>query len=301
VLNQSENETSKRSTKMAKKKLLLDVLICLLVLLLTSRFIFAGQDIAQDTHTMLNEASADIHERSAVLVLNRDITGKILLYDCKDALVVKLSKAYGKKIELLLEEGVYRIEYIIEEDVYGLEISLERGEKLELNTEELTTPRVKYTSPPREKPAEEQRMTILKGKSAYRFYAEFAAKTTSIHGETGILMGGNFGFTVNRVFSFGVAGYGKANFDPGLPGYGGITFAYAFSPQREVHFKVTALAGSGTGRSGDIFYIFEPGIELVLNLSRIVRIQLGLAIPLVDKEYSGLDSPMFCMGFQFGK
>jgi hypothetical protein len=301
VLNLSENEINKRSIKMAKKKVFSEVLICLLALAFASSLVFAGHDIPKEKRTILNEAMENIQEKSAVLILDRDITGKILLYDWKDSLVVKLSKAYGKRIELLLEEGEYRIVYIMEEDVYESEILLHRGERLELNTKELLTPELEDTIPPVEKPSEEQRMTILRGKSTYRFYAEFGAKTTSMYGETGVLMGGNFGFTINRVFSFGVAGYGKANFDPGLPAYGGITFAYAFSPQREVHFKVTALAGSGTGRCGDIFYIFEPGIEMVLNLSRVVRIQLGLSIPLVDKEYSGLDSPMLCMGFQFGK
>jgi len=301
VLNLSEKENQKRSSKMTKKKVLLNVLICLLALVFTSSLLFAGEAASQDRMIILNEAMADIQERSAVLILDRDISGKILLYDWKDSLVVKLNKAYGKRIELLLEEGEYRIVNIIAEDEYELEITLERGERLELNIEELTTPKVEYTTSPKDKSVEEQRVTILKGKTTYRFFAELGAKTTSIHGETGVLMGGNFGFTVNHVFSFGVAGYGKANFDPGLPGYGGITFAYAFSPLREVHFRITALAGSGTGRWGSIFYIFEPGIEMVLNLSRVVRIQLGLNIPLVDKEHSGLKSPMLCVSFQFGK
>ena len=286
---------------MMKKKLLLNTLVCLFALIFTPSFLSAREAASQDRMIMLNEAMENIQEKSAVLILDRDITGKILLYDWKDSLVVKLSKAYGKRIELLLEEGEYRIVYFLEEDVYELEILLHRGERLELNTEELTTPELEDTTPPREKPSEEQRMTILKGKTTYRFYAELGAKTTSIHEETGVLMGGNFGFTINRIFSFGVAGYGKANFDPGLPGYGGITFAYAFSPLREIHFRITALAGSGTSNCGGIFYIFEPGIEMVLNLSRVVRIQLGLSIPLVDKEHSGLDTPMLCMSFQFGK
>lgn len=286
---------------MTKKKLLLEELVCLLALVFASSLLFAGQPASQDRMIILNEAMADIQERSAVLILDRDITGNIFLYDWKDLLVVKLNKASGKRIELLLEEGEYRIVNIIAEEAYELEIMLERGERLELDTEKFTTPEVEDTTPPREKPSEEQRMTILRGKTTYRFYAEFGTKTTSIHGETGVLMGGNFGFTVNHVFSFGVAGYGKANFDPGLPGYGGITFAYAFSPLREVHFRVTALAGSGTSGCGGIFYIFEPGVEMVLNLSKVVRIQLGLNIPLVDKEHSGLESPMLCMSFQFGK
>lgn len=276
---------------MMRKKVFLEVLICLVTSIFISSLLFAEP----------NEAISDLQKRSAVLNLNKDIKGKIMIFDQEDSLVVKLSKAPGKELELLLKEGEYRIVNVMKGEVYELGIMLERGERLELSLEEFMAPYLKDTAPQKEKFSQDRRETILRGKSTYRFFAEIGAKTTSIHGETGVLMGGNFGFTVNRIFSFGVAGYGKANFDPGLPGYGGITFAYIFSPLKETHVRVTALAGSGTGRCGGIFYIFEPGVELVLNLSRVVRIQAGLSIPFVDKKFSGLDTPMLCVSFQLGK
>ncbi|UCC39033.1 MAG: hypothetical protein JSV96_14665 [Candidatus Aminicenantes bacterium] len=239
--------------------------------------------------------------KKAALILDRDISGKIFLYDWNNFLMVQINKAYGKKIELLQKEGEYKIVYVVEGDIRELEIALRKGERLELNASSFAATDHKFAAPQKEKISEERRMTILRGKTSYRFFAEIVTKTTSIHGETAVLMGGNFGFTINRTFSIGVGGYGKANFDPGLPGYGGITFAYVFSPLKEVHFRATALAGSGTARCGGIFYIFEPGVEVVLNLSRVVRIQAGVSLPIVDKEFSDLENLMLCVGFQFGK
>jgi hypothetical protein len=114
-------------------------------------------------------------------------------------------------------------------------------------------------------------------------------------------MGGSLGVTINRVFSVGFAGYGKANFDPGLPGYGGLFFAYNFSPTKKLHFRATALAGSGTSRYGSIFYIFEPGVEGVLNVSRVVRLTFGLSVPMTDKDDTGMNNVALNVGFQFGK
>ena len=98
-----------------------------------------------------------------------------------------------------------------------------------------------------------------------------------------------------------VCGYGKSNFTPGLPGYGGITFAYAFSPAKKLHFRATALLASGVGRHGGIFYMFEPGAEAIVNISRIFRFQFGLSIPLVDKPNTGFEGPILNVGFQIGK
>ena len=127
------------------------------------------------------------------------------------------------------------------------------------------------------------------------------SRSTSIYGAYGLLMGANLGVTFNSAFSVGAGGYGKVNYDPGLPSYGGVTFAYVFKPMRKLHFRAAVLAGAGNSPRAFIFYILEPGVEAVLNLSQTVRVQFGISMPLVDKADSGLSSPMFTLGFQFGK
>jgi hypothetical protein len=243
----------------------------------------------------------DIRKSSVVLVLGEDIHGRIFIHDAKDRLVVELTKAAGRTIELGLEEGEYRVINIPNGDVFESKIKLIDKEDFVLTPAEFTETDLEYTTPRGDREQRVQKQTVLQGKSKYALFVELNSKSTSMYGEYGLLSGLHIGVTINRVFSVGVGGYGKVNFTPGLPAYGCITFAYAFSPDKKFHFRATALAGAGNSPLGDIFYIFEPGAEVILNISRIVRFQVGLSIPLVDKSYTGLDSVILNVGFQFGK
>jgi hypothetical protein len=246
----------------------------------------------------------DIRRGSAILVLAPEIAGRIFIHDKKNSLVVELSKPAGKRIELGLEEGEYRVINLLEGQVFESKITLQNGVDFALNADEFSKSDKKYTTPRGARSIQVQKETLLKRKSKPLLFGEFSSKTTRLNDATGLIMGAGIGLTFGHAFSFGVAGYGKSNFaggGPGLPGYGGFTFAYIFNRERTWHWRVTALAGSGTSRNGNIFYIFEPGAEIILNLSRIVRIQAGISIPLTDRENSELKSPIINVGFQFGK
>ena len=143
------------------------------------------------------------------------------------------------------------------------------------------------------------------------FYWGIGAKFTKIYGEYAILIGGNTGVNINRTFSVGAAVYGRVvsvnesleidvDFDHGEPAYGGMTFGYSVSSNRRVYIQAQALFGLGN-TWGRTFFIFEPEIDLVLNLSRFTRIKLGLSMPFTDNDYSGLENPIFNVGFQFGR
>jgi hypothetical protein len=118
-------------------------------------------------------------------------------------------------------------------------------------------------------------------------------------------MGGGVGLTFGNVFSFGLAGFGKANQaggGPGLPAHGVFTLAYLFNPEKTFHWRITTHVGSGLAQSGHVYYLIEPGVEMVLNLSRTVRIQFGTSLPITDDgEKSGLNSLTLNLGLQFGK
>jgi hypothetical protein len=246
----------------------------------------------------------DIRKSSALLILGEEISGKVFIHDKRDKLVVELTKPSGETIELGLEEGEYRIINIPEAQVFEFKVILQKGMNFELSKGQFIKTDLKYTTPRGDRYERVQRETILRGKSRITLFAELNTKVTSIHDEASVIMGANFGLTINNVFSVGVGGYGKANFagdGPGLPGYGGAFFAYAFSPQKKTHFRVTALAGSGTSKGGDIFYVFEPGVDMIVNLSKIIRFQVGLSLPLVDSPDSDLGNPLFCVSVQFGK
>jgi hypothetical protein len=247
---------------------------------------------------------SDIRKGSAILVLEPEISGRIFIHDSKNSLVVELTKPSGRKIELGLDEGEYRVINLLEGQVFESKIKLQNGSEFALNAEEFSKSDKKYTTPRGARSIQVQKETLLMKKSKVLLFGEFSSKTMSLNNATGLLLGVGAGLTFGNAFSFGIAGYGKSNFaggSPGLPGYGGFTFAYAFNRDKRFHWRITALAGSGTSQLGTIFYIFEPGAEFIMNLSRIVRIQAGISIPLTDRQNSGLNSLIINVGFQFGK
>ena len=243
----------------------------------------------------------DVRRASVILALGEEIFGQIFIHDKDDRLVVELTKPPGRKIELGLEEGEYRVINIPEGGVFESTIKLKEGDEYELTPAEFAETDVEYTTPRGRRAEQIDKHTVLHGKSTYRVFGELSSKSTEIDGEYGLLMGGSLGVTINRVFSVGFAGYGKANFDPGLPGYGGLFFAYNFSPTKKLHFRATALVGSGTSHFGNIFYIFEPGVEGVLNISQVVRLTFGISVPLIDKDNTGMENAALNIGFHFGK
>lgn len=243
----------------------------------------------------------DVRRASVILVLGEEIFGQLFIHDSDDRLVVELTKPPGRTIELGLEEGEYRVINIPEGGVFESSFTLKEGDEFELTPAEFVETDVEYTTPRGQRAEQIEKHTVLQGKSSYQIFGEVSSKSTEIYGEYGLLMGGSLGVTINSVFSIGFAGYGKANFDPGLPGYGGLFFAYNFSPTRKLHFRAIALAGSGTSRYGGIFYIFEPGLEAVLNISRVVRLTFGISMPLTDKDDTGMKDATLNIGFQFGK
>jgi hypothetical protein len=247
----------------------------------------------------------DIRRGSAILVLAPEISGRIFIHDKNNSLVVELSKPAGRSIELGLEEGEYRVINLIEGQVFESKIKLQNGVDFALDPDEFSKSEKIYTTPRGARSIQVRKETLLKKKSKILIYAELGSKTTSINGATGLMLGGGAGLTFGRAFSVGIAGYSKSNFTGGGPGtlnYGGFAFAYDFNRDKKVHWRITAFAGSGTAIfDTTIFYIFEPGVEIILNLSGIVRIGAGISIPLVDTKNIGFNGPIINVGFQFGK
>jgi hypothetical protein len=250
----------------------------------------------------------DIRKGSAILVLEPEISGRIFIHDRKNSLVVELTKPLGRKIELGLEEGSYRVINLLEGQVFESKIMLKSDSEFTLSVEEFSKSDKKYTTPRGARSRQMEKETLIRKKSKIRLFGEINSKTMRLNGTTSLLLGGGGGFTFGNIFSFGIAGYGKSNFaagGPGLPAFGGFTFAYVFKPEKKLHWRITSFVGSGVGEEvlgkGGIFYIFEPGAEIVLNLSPIVRIQAGITIPITDVKHVGFSFPIINLGFQFGK
>ena len=107
---------------MIRKKAILSVSVFFLAMVFTCSYLSAS----------------GIQKSSAILILGSDISGKIFIRDWNDVLVVELSKPFGKKIELGLEEGEYRVFNQFQEvyDVTELAMKVKKvGNELSLNVE----------------------------------------------------------------------------------------------------------------------------------------------------------------------
>jgi len=247
----------------------------------------------------------DIRQGAVRLVLGPEISGRIFIHDRKNSLVVELTKPAGRQIELGLEEGEYRVINLVEGQVFESRIKLQSGSDFRLGPGEFSRSDKIYTTPRGARSEQIQRETLLMKKSGVHLFGDLDSKTMRSNGATYLLLGGGAGLTFGNVFAVGLAGYGKSNFaggGPGLPGYGGFTFAYVINPEKKLHWRITALVGSGSAEGGSVFYILEPGAEIILSISGIVRIQAGISLPITDRENnSGFNSPILNVGFQFGK
>jgi len=134
---------------------------------------------------------------------------------------------------------------------------------------------------------------------------------------------------INSSFVIGGGGYALANLgnfehvtnasgDRGrlALGYGGLELTYVLRPDDLVHFSLGALIGAGgvvwnpRGPSGsqedDPFFITEPEVDVVLNVTRFMRVALGASyrfvrgVELLDLGDGDLSGPAGVVVLKFG-
>jgi len=153
-------------------------------------------------------------------------------------------------------------------------------------------------------------------------------KTGEIYNKTALIIGGRIGWVINHQFVLGGGGYAlltqiSSSLDPSHKmnmGYGGFEIEYIRHPNKITHFSVMALfGGGGTGfseRDGehweskqktDTFYIFEPSMHLVLNITAFFRFGVGASYRVVraintsqELTNGDLSGPSLIMTCKFG-
>jgi hypothetical protein len=266
-------------------------------------------------------------DNTGILVLNEEIYGKITIYDKDEDLVVELTKQVGRKLELGLDEGDYLIINVPEDKPFKAWITLEEDMQVELKAEDLTPEGIaphQEQEPECEPQSSSERpqvpkQTLLGAEGHSHFYGEFGTKTTDTFDEFSVLVGGQLGWTFDHTFSIGFAAYARAEHEDEYgcrdwdwdcndyryceyrgPAYGGFTFAFMYPSKSLIHLKVGALFGGGYSWDRH-FYIFEPQIDVVLNISQILRLQVGVSYPFTDRDDTGLDDVLFNVSFRLGK
>jgi hypothetical protein len=126
----------------------------------------------------------------------------------------------------------------------------------------------------------------------------FAGRLIETKGEVGILAGGRMEAVISHNWGIGGGGYGtvagsKLEDLEGLSrldmAYGGMVLEYVFKPHAIFHVCVPVLVGGGqvqfvgdyvdpeSGQDSDLFFVIEPEFNLELNVTRNLRVDLGVA------------------------
>lgn len=146
--------------------------------------------------------------------------------------------------------------------------------------------------------------TLMSGDLRHGGFGAPVVKFTEVDDRFGVLVGGRGGWIINGSFVIGGGGYGLANVDdfehvegPGgragrlEMGYGGLELTYVLRPDELVHLSLGALIGAGgvvwnpRGLVGaqvdDSFFVTEPELAVVLNVTTFFRVGLGASYRFV--------------------
>lgn len=176
------------------------------------------------------------------------------------------------------------------------------------------------------RPSYEQETLFGKG-IAVGGYLGMTGKGTSLNGSAALLSGGEVAVVVGHKLNIGLAAYGLVTnvFSNYMDdesnryfidmGYGGLFLEPVFFSERLVHLSVPVTIGMGGAAinssriydyddsyeyglvSSDAFLVLEPGINVELNVCKIVRLGAGLSyryvsdVQLIDhsnEDFSGL-------------
>jgi hypothetical protein len=155
-------------------------------------------------------------------------------------------------------------------------------------------------------------------------------QATTVRKAAAVLVGGRGGWLIDRRVTIGGGGYAlvtpveapptatrPAGTDELRMGYGGLWLEYTFAPIEILHVSVGSLVGGGTVAitrrattdilDRDGFFALEPTTTVELNLTRFVRVDVGVAYRwILGEQMEGLpDSDVSGFGLlaavKFGK
>lgn len=128
-------------------------------------------------------------------------------------------------------------------------------------------------------------------------------KVTAINGQTSLFVGGRGGWVINKTFVIGGGGYGLVTHTPVSSltstslqvGYGGGELEYILASDEAIHASFMMLIGAGGAQmhadsldggmnnwergnlASTTFFVFEPQVNVELNLTRWFRIGAGVS------------------------
>jgi hypothetical protein len=171
-----------------------------------------------------------------------------------------------------------------------------------------------------------QVQTLISGDIEHGGFGGPVLHVTELNGEIGLMVGGRGGWIINHQFAVGIGGYGLVTHiepkdfrtDTYLEmGYGGVVLEYIEGPHKLIHFSTHILVGAGgvdyryryfdrDFADPDAFFIAEPGVNVILNVTEVLRIGLGgsyrhiRGVDLTGTSDSDLSGPSATLTLKLG-
>jgi hypothetical protein len=182
-----------------------------------------------------------------------------------------------------------------------------------------------------------QQETIFSGPYSHGGYGGPRVMLSTINSEMGVLVGGHGGWVLNHALFVGGSGYCLVNQleTPASTsterryidfGYGGLEVGAIVASNSLIHLRVSTLVGGGglsssrrdyhdydyygddMHRSADVFFVAEPNVEMVVNMTSWLRLTAGASYRYVDgiernSDFSNSDfsGPSGVLSLNFGK
>lgn len=179
----------------------------------------------------------------------------------------------------------------------------------------------------------QQDQTLVGNRVTFGGFGGPVVKVSPVSGETGLLVGGRGGWIIklnpSSSFVIGGGGYGLANDIKAKNiiingeqqylsvGYGGLELEYVEGSDKLIHFSIQSLIGAGGAgyrnknhgetSNTDAFFVWEPGVNVLLNVTHFFRVGAGAGYRLTsgshlaDATDSDLSGVTGILTFKFGK
>ena len=147
---------------------------------------------------------------------------------------------------------------------------------------------------------QDQMQTLFGFDSKITGYGSIDAKLTRLNEKDAIVIGGHGGVIFNSYFFFGLGAYGlvtnnqffgtspEETLDMRM-GYTGMMMGFNIMPKKVVHFSMPLFVGVGNLElehndifvENSAFLLFEPGLNLEVNVVKFMKIGLGAGYRMV--------------------
>ncbi len=146
----------------------------------------------------------------------------------------------------------------------------------------------------------DQMQTLFSFDSRITGYGSIDSKFTTLNDKEAVFVGAHGGVIFNSYFYFGLGAYGlvtSSQVSTSLPGesfdmhmgYTGMMMGFNIMPKKVIHFSVPLFLGVGNLQleqndvfvENSAFLLFEPGLQLELNVVHFMKIGMGAGYRMV--------------------